>query len=74
MQTKATGAYNVKKIDKKRKTKVTSVIKNFKDCTFEMFISEKKRVCQGCQRFETSVFFSEKINISTTGGFRVSFL
>ena len=25
------------------------------------------RVCQGCQRFETSVFFSEKINISTTG-------
>ena len=30
-------------------------------------------LCQGCQRFETSVFFSEKINISTTGGFRVGF-
>ena len=30
-------------------------------------------VCQGCQRFETSVFFSEKINISTTGGSRVGF-
>ena len=28
---------------------------------------------QGCQRFETSVFFSEKINISTTGGSRVGF-
>ena len=30
-------------------------------------------ICQGCQRFETSVFFSEKINISTTGGSRVGF-
>ena len=30
-------------------------------------------LCQGCQRFETSVFFSEKINISTTGGSRVGF-
>ena len=30
-------------------------------------------LCQGCQRFETSVFFSVKINISTTGGFRVGF-
>ena len=29
--------------------------------------------CQGCQRFETSVFFFCKINISTTGGFRVGF-
>ena len=28
---------------------------------------------QGCRRFETSVFFSVKINISTTGGFRVGF-
>ena len=28
---------------------------------------------QGCRRFETSVFFSVKINISTTGGFRVRF-
>ena len=32
-----------------------------------------KCICQGCQRFETSVFFSEKINISTTGGSRVGF-
>ena len=32
MQTKATGAYNVKKLDKKRKTKVSSDIKNLKDC------------------------------------------
>ena len=30
-------------------------------------------LCQGCRRFETSVFFSVKINISTTGGFRVGF-
>ena len=30
-------------------------------------------ISQGCQRFETSVFFSEKINISTTGGSRVGF-
>ena len=30
-------------------------------------------ICQGCRRFETSVFFSEKINISTTGGSRVGF-
>ena len=30
-------------------------------------------ICQGCRRFETSVFFSVKINISTTGGFRVGF-
>ena len=28
---------------------------------------------QGCRRFETSVFFSVKINISTTGGSRVGF-
>ena len=33
----------------------------------------KKCISQGCQRFETSVFFSEKINISTTGGSRVGF-
>ena len=32
-----------------------------------------KYICQGCRRFETSVFFSVKINISTTGGFRVGF-
>ena len=32
-----------------------------------------QQICQGCQRFETSVFFSEKINISTTGGSRVGF-
>ena len=32
------------------------------------------RVCMsGCRRFETSVFFSVQINISTTGGFRVGF-
>ena len=31
------------------------------------------QISQGCQRFETSVFFSEKINISTTGGSRVGF-
>ena len=31
-------------------------------------------ICQGCQRFETSVFFSEKNNISTTGGSRVGFI
>ena len=31
------------------------------------------KLSQGCQRFETSVFFSEKINISTTGGSRVGF-
>ena len=30
-------------------------------------------ICQGCRRFETSVFFSVKINISTTGGSRVGF-
>ena len=30
-------------------------------------------LCQGCRRFETSVFFSVKIIISTTGGFRVGF-
>ena len=30
-------------------------------------------ICQGCGRFETSVFFSVKINILTTGGFRVGF-
>ena len=30
-------------------------------------------ICQGCRRFETSVFFSVKNNISTTGGFRVDF-
>ena len=30
-------------------------------------------ICQGCRQFETSVFFSVKINISTTGGFRVGF-
>ena len=30
-------------------------------------------ICQGCRRFETSVFFSVKIYISTTGGFRVGF-
>ena len=30
-------------------------------------------ICQGCRRFETSVFFSVKINILTTGGFRVGF-
>ena len=30
-------------------------------------------ICQGHRRFETSVFFSEKINISTTGGSRVGF-
>ena len=30
-------------------------------------------ISQGCRRFETSAFFSEKINISTTGGFRVGF-
>ena len=29
--------------------------------------------CQGCRGFETSVFFSVKINISTTGGSRVGF-
>ena len=32
MQTKATGAYCAKKIDKKRKTKVSFDIKNLKDC------------------------------------------
>ena len=30
-------------------------------------------ISQGCRRFETSVFFSVKINISTTGGFRAGF-
>ena len=30
-------------------------------------------ISQGCRRFETFVFFSVKINISTTGGFRVGF-
>ena len=30
-------------------------------------------ICQGCRRIEKSVFFSVKINISTTGGFRVGF-
>ena len=30
-------------------------------------MSKFKGICQGCQRFETSVFFSEKNNISTTG-------
>ena len=30
-------------------------------------------ICQGCRYFETSVFFSVKINISTMGGFRVGF-
>ena len=30
-------------------------------------------LCQGRRRFETSVFFSVKINILTTGGFRVGF-
>ena len=35
--------------------------------------SEKKLICQGCRRFETSVFFSVKMNISTTGGSRVGF-
>ena len=39
---------------------------------FESLKSDK-RISQGCQRFETSVFFSEKINISTTGGSRVGF-
>ena len=33
----------------------------------------ESKIRQGCQRFETSVFFSVKINISTTGGFRVGF-
>ena len=31
------------------------------------------QLCQGRRRFETSVFFSVKINISTTGGFKVGF-
>ena len=30
-------------------------------------------ISQGCRRFETSVFFSVKINISTMGAFRVGF-
>ena len=29
---------------------------------------------QSCRRFETFVFFSVKINISTTGAFKVGFL
>ena len=40
-----------------------------------LFFEEKKFkfISQGCRRFKTSVFFSVKINISTTGGFRVGF-
>ena len=42
---------------------------------FEHLKSKNVELCisQGCQRFETSVFFSEKINISTTEGSRVGF-
>ena len=40
---------------------------------FPKFYAPFINICQGCQRFETSVFFSEKINISTTGGSRVGF-
>ena len=39
----------------------------------QIYTSYILSISQGCQRFETSVFFSEKINISTTGGSRVGF-
>ena len=67
---------------------ISSVLRTF-DCKFSHFLglsdgsefpspawggkTEIREISQGCQRFETSVFFSEKINISTTGGSRVGF-
>ena len=48
------------------------ILNNWTDPNPRLFLSQYY-ICQGCQRFETSVFFSEKINISTTGDSRVGF-
>ena len=58
---------------RKREKEISSKLESLssfeiKACNFYVFF-----ICQGCRRFETSVFFSVKINILTTGGFRVGF-